>query len=80
MTSPSKRQSNRKTVLDAQVAVELSIMQLGDTLAKKQGYKTLDGFAACRYYLMIKHNWLPRHVLAMTPIELEFALLSELEG
>jgi hypothetical protein len=80
MTKTPSRSSDRKTILDAQTAVELSMMAWGDTLAKKQGYKSLDGLDACHYYLMIKHNWLPREVMTMTPRELEFALLSELEG
>lgn len=79
MTKPSSRRANRQAILDADKAVELSVMEFGDRLAKRQGYKTLDGLAACRHYLMLKHNWLPPEVLALTPRELEFALLSELE-
>lgn len=46
----------------------------GDWLAEKHGYKSLAGFEAARYYLMQKHNWLPRDVLAMSLPEIEFAL------
>lgn len=79
MTAPASEHDQRKTLLDVETGVQLAVMAKGDALAKQHGYKTLKGLEACRYYLMVKHNWLPRDVMSMTPRELEFALLSELE-
>lgn len=52
----------------------------GDTLAQAQQYKDLDGLDALRYYLMLKHGWLPREVRALSTEDLRFALHQEMQG
>ena len=52
--------------------------KLGDTLAQKNGWRSINGAEAARFYLMQKHGWLPRDVMAMGYEELRFALHQEL--
>jgi hypothetical protein len=52
----------------------------GDHLAKREGYKAVDGMDAVHFYLMTKHHWLPRDVKSMSQEDLTFALREELEG
>jgi hypothetical protein len=39
----------------------------GDELAKRQGYKDIDGMEAVDFYLINRFHWLPSQVRAMTP-------------
>ena len=50
----------------------------GDDLAKREGYQTIDGMEAVRFYLMQKHNWLPSQVNSMSSEDLRFALTKEM--
>lgn len=52
----------------------------GDTIAKKEGYKSLDGMEAVHYYLVRKFGWLPRDVRSMSSEDIRFVLTEELEG
>ena len=52
----------------------------GDTLAKKNGYKSLSGMEAVYYYLIHKFNWLPRDVRSMSSEDIRFVLTEEMEG
>ena len=52
----------------------------GFTLAEREGYVDLDGLDAVRFYLMQKHNWLPRDVKAMSHEDLQFAMSQEFAG
>lgn len=58
-----------------------SLEVFGDDLAKTKKYKSgIDGLDAVRYYLMQKHNWLPRDVNSMSYEDLRFAMSEELAG
>ncbi len=52
----------------------------GDHIAISEGYKSLNGIKALRYYLMQKHNWLPSTVQSLSYEDLSFALSQEQEG
>jgi hypothetical protein len=38
----------------------------GDTLASREGYKSVDGLEALQYFLMQRHGWLPKDVRSMS--------------
>ena len=65
-------------ILDGKALFHLEIF--GDQLAEKHGYRDLSGLEAVRYYLMQKHNWLPRDVNSMSGEELRFAMTMEMQG
>ena len=48
----------------------------GDTIATREGYKTLSGIEAIHFYICRKFRWKPSDVRAMTSEDLRF-LLSE---
>ena len=52
----------------------------GDHIAKREGYKEVDGLDAIHLYLVQKHHWLPRDVRSMSPDDLRFVLSEELAG
>lgn len=52
----------------------------GDALAKREGYATHDGIDALHYYLIQKHNWLPRDVRSLNWDDLRFLFAEEMEG
>ena len=61
-------------------ALNFHLSVFGDALAKREGYKENKGLDALRYYLMRKHDWLPRDVKAMSIDDLRFALSEEMHG
>jgi len=52
----------------------------GDYVAKREGYKTLEGIEALHYYLVQKYHWLPSQVKALNIDDLEFLFSEEKEG
>ena len=52
----------------------------GDTLADREGYRSLSGIEAVQFYIMQKYNWLPRDVRSMSYEDMRFVLTQELEG
>ena len=62
----------------ATAAIYALIDELGDALAREHGWDNLSGDEAARYYLMKKHDWLPREVRTMGYEDLRFALHQEL--
>ncbi len=71
---------SRKGIHDATAGLNYAMEVFGDELAKKQKYKGLDGLEALRYYLMLKHGWLPRDVSSMSLDDMRFALHQEMQG
>lgn len=65
---------------EAQDALAHHLDLFGDTLAKKQGYKSPGGMEAIYYYLVRKFGWLPRDVRAMSSEDMRFVLTEEMEG
>ena len=52
----------------------------GDTIAKREGYKEVNGIDAIHFYLIHKFNWLPRDVRSMNYDDLRFVLSEEMSG
>lgn len=52
----------------------------GDTLAKREGYKSLHGMEAIYFYLIHKFSWLPRDVRSMSIEDIRFVLSEEMDG
>lgn len=74
------RNDTRKRTHLACGEMDYHLEVFGDTLAKRQDYKGLDGMEALHYYLMLKHGWLPRDLRAMSTNDLRFALHQEMQG
>jgi len=52
----------------------------GDTLAERNGYKSLNGIDAIHFFVVHKFNWPPAQVRAMSSSDLQFVLLEEMQG
>ncbi|MFN9645855.1 MAG: hypothetical protein ACK6BG_12235 [Cyanobacteriota bacterium] len=54
----------------------------GDHIARREGYKSdnLQKMDAVYFYLIHKHNWLPRDVKSMSYEDLRFVLDEEMQG
>lgn len=52
----------------------------GDHLAAQEKYKVHKGLDAVRYYLMLKHGWLPAQVRNMSHEDLRLAMEEDMEG
>lgn len=51
----------------------------GEQLAKRYGWRSLDGMQAIHYHLMQKHHWTPVQLREMTTDDLRLALHEELQ-
>lgn len=69
-----------KRLHEANAQLDHLLEVFGDTLAKRQGYKSVSGLEAIHLYLIDKHHWLPRDVLSMSFHDIRFALSEELHG
>lgn len=69
-----------KRLHDAVGNLDYSLAVFGDTLAKREKYKDLDGMEAIHYYLIQKHHWLPRDVRAMTADDIRLVLSQDMAG
>jgi hypothetical protein len=73
-----ERNKVRRNIHQLQGEMANHLEMFGDELARQQKYRSkLDGIEALRYYLMQKHGWLPRDVMSMSYLEIEFALSEE---
>lgn len=52
----------------------------GDELAKRYGYKAVDGLDAVHFHLCVTHHWTPAAVRSMTSQDLQFLLQEEMHG
>ena len=52
----------------------------GDSIAEREGYKSVDGIDAVHLYVIRKYNWLPRDVRSMSAEDLRFVLSEEMHG
>lgn len=77
----SQKGSLEKGLIDAstrQYAAQLELLTLkGNSIAKKEGYNSLNGIEAIQYYLIKKHNWLPSQVRSMSMDNLSFCMSEE---
>jgi hypothetical protein len=55
-----------KRLHEAEGNLNYSLEVFGDAIAKREGYKNLDGLEAIQFYLIHKFSWLPRDVRAMS--------------
>jgi len=75
------RNHSRQELHQSTAGLNYVLEVFGDHLAQREGYGSgLDGLEACRYYLLQKHHWLPREVLALSCEEMRFALSEEMQG
>ncbi|CAE6760768.1 hypothetical protein G2912_13955 [Paraburkholderia aspalathi] len=65
---------------DAEGKLAYMLAVFGDTLAKREGYKELDGMAAIHFYIVHKFKWLPSQVKSMSAEDLRFVLSEEMSG
>jgi hypothetical protein len=78
--SPERKKYENLQQLHASEGRRNYILEVfGDALAKKHSYQFLGGMDAVYFYLMKKHNWLPRDVRSMSPEDLRFALHEEMQ-
>jgi hypothetical protein len=61
---------------EGQLAYSLDVF--GDSLAKREGYKSLDGIEAVHFYLVHKFGWLPEQVRSMKSEDIRFVLQEEM--
>ena len=52
----------------------------GDTIAEREGYKSVDGIDAVHLYLIHKFGWLPAQVKSMSSEDIQFVLSEEMHG
>jgi hypothetical protein len=79
-TLVDERYQTLKKLHEAEGGLDYSLHVFGDALAKREGYKNLDGIEAIHFYLIEKHSWLPRDVRSMSNEDLRFVLCQEMEG
>ena len=58
---------------------DYALCLFGNELAKREGYKDIDGMEAVHLYLINKHHWLPRDVRSMTGDDIRLALHQEMQ-
>ncbi|MGH8758086.1 MAG: hypothetical protein ACREVW_01000 [Burkholderiales bacterium] len=76
----TEKYDNLRRLHDALSGLDYCLAVFGDHIAKREGYKGNDGIEAVQFYLIHKHNWLPRDVRSMSFEEMRFALSEELAG
>ena len=63
---------------ESHLAVQVEMF--GDHLAKREGYKSLQGLDAIHFYIVSKFGWLPSQVRSMSFDDLRFLLTEEMSG
>lgn len=80
MTTRKDLYDSRRRYYEASGALDYHLTVFGDELARRQGYRSIDGLEAVHLYLVNKHHWLPRDVKSMSLEDLRFALSEEMQG
>ena len=75
-----ERYQMRKKLHGAHGDLAYSLEVFGDAIAKREGYKGLDGMEAIHFYLVHKFHWLPSQVKSMSWEDLRFVLDQEMSG
>ena len=75
-----KRYRTLKGLYGTEGSLDLHLHLFGDELAKREGYRGLDGFEAIYFYLITKFSWLPRDVRSMSREDIRLVLHQEMEG
>jgi len=76
----SDRYKNLKDLYSAEGDLNYSLAVFGDHIAKREGYKSVDGIDAVCFYLVTKYHWLPSVVHGMSHEDLRFVLSEEMSG
>lgn len=69
-----------KKVYENQGALAFNLDVFGDEIAKREGYKELNGIDAIYFYLVHKFKWQPSVVRGMSFEDIRFVLTEELSG
>ncbi|CAK8718636.1 hypothetical protein GCAAIG_08095 [Candidatus Electronema halotolerans] len=72
-----KAKSDKTEIEHADNICKQLMAELGDRLAKREGYEQVSGLEAIWYYLIQKHHWTPKRVRAMHLNDLHFCLKEE---
>ncbi|MGZ8033415.1 hypothetical protein ACXUPC_22560 [Pseudomonas marginalis] len=67
-----------KNLHEAEGGLAFFLAVFGDTIAKRENYKTLDGMDAARFYLVHKFSWPPAQVKGMSYEDIRFVLQEEM--
>lgn len=79
MATKEELHEAEKKLYHAKAEMRYIMARQGDILAKKKGYKTLEGMDAIVRFLCDKHHWLPHQVRALSVEDLQLLLDGELE-
>lgn len=74
-----ERFENLRAIHGAEARIAYLLEVFGFELAKREGYKDLDGMDAVHLYLIRKYHWLPRDVRSMSYKDIELVLTVELQ-
>jgi hypothetical protein len=78
MAKKNEKYTVIRRLYDADAGLRYALHVFGDDLAKRKHYTGLDGIEAVQYYLIQKHNWLPRDVKSMSSEDLYFVMTEEM--
>lgn len=78
--STAERYENLKRLYEADGGLNYALVVFGDHIAKREGYKEVEGLEAVHFYLVTKYHWLPPQVRAMSFEDLRFVLSEEMSG
>ncbi|MCK4814916.1 hypothetical protein KA005_04025 [bacterium] len=67
-----------KRLADAIGISDYHLDVFGDTIAKREGYKSVYGIEAIHFYLVHKFHWLPSQVKSMTKDDIRLVLSEEM--
>ena len=77
MATENDFNEKRKQLASFYAEIEVDIEELGDELAKSEGYDSINGFDAIYLYLIKKYNWTPSYVRQMPIKDLRLVLNTE---
>ncbi|MNJ49497.1 hypothetical protein D3C77_447290 [compost metagenome] len=69
-----------KRLHEAEGGLAFHLAVFGDKIAKREGYKTLEGIEAVHFYLVHKFFWPPAQVKGMSYEDIRFVLQEEMNG
>jgi len=78
--SSIERYKNLKSLYVTEGELVYALAVFGDHIAKREGYKGLDGLEAVQFYLVTKFHWLPSQVRGMSYEDMRFVLAEEMSG
>jgi hypothetical protein len=78
--STTERYKNLKRLYLVEGELAYSLAVFGEHIAKREGYKGVDGIEAVYFYLVTKYHWLPSQVRGMSYEDLLFVLSEEMSG